>query len=78
MLELWKYLWMNQIELSLNLVAPDVVNSANLLIQDQVLRGRWKPKIQKHTKTLKHVERPTENRETSELQNMEYVNSQTE
>lgn len=24
---------------------------------------------------MKHVERPTENRETSEVQNMEYVNS---
>lgn len=32
--ELWEYLWVDHVELSLEFVAPDVLDSTDLFVQD--------------------------------------------
>lgn len=42
-LEFWKDLWVNHVQLGLNLVTSDVVVCTDLFIKDQVLCCGWEP-----------------------------------
>lgn len=48
-LELREDLWVDHVQLGLDLVAPDVVDRGHVFVQDQMFRRGWKPAKAKRT-----------------------------